>query len=42
MGVGVALWASYFFSAALERVGHRRPGDVSELWSMTWLAVDLS
>ena len=39
IGVGVALWASYFFSAALERVDTGALATSLELWSMTWLAV---
>jgi predicted MPP superfamily phosphohydrolase len=39
IGVGVALWASYFFSAALDRVDTGALATSLELWSMTWLAV---
>lgn len=39
IGVGVALWASYFFGAALARQDAGTLAMSLELWSMTWLAV---
>jgi len=39
IGVGVALWASCFLGAVLDRRDTGTLATSLELWSMTWLAV---